>query len=135
MAKTSYPPDEPELVADLEELGATFRKRKSGRIHTIDLSGITKVEPVLGRLGGIARLAVLKVGDCELNDAAIGTIPPLPELETLDLSNNPITDASVDALAQHKQLKLLGLIGTEVTASAVKLLRQALLGTRILAVA
>ena len=99
-----------ELIEALKVYGAHVRLRKSGQLHTLDLSNC----------------------DPPPNDATIQQLDAIPNLEVLDCTDALITDASVSHLILHRRLKLMTLTGTQVSPEGIKRLRQNLIGCRII---
>jgi len=104
-------PDPADLIEQLTAQGASIRLRRSGQVHTLDLSKM----------------------ECEVTDTFLDRLSVLQSLEVLDLQNSKISDAVVDILLTHSRLKLLTLTGTQISAGSIKRLRQNLIGCRIIA--
>ncbi|MEX1040789.1 MAG: hypothetical protein WDZ51_09175 [Pirellulaceae bacterium] len=103
--------DPADTIATLESLGAKLRKRKSGRLHAVDLSATVKT----------------------ITDRQLDHLDPIQALEVLDLSGTEVTDLGLEKLRSHRQLKLLTLTGCPVSPEAIRALRQNLIGCRIIA--
>lgn len=103
-------PDPANTVAALESLGARLRKRKSGRLHTVDFSAAAET----------------------ITDQQLDHLEQIQALEVLDLSGAEVTDLGLQKLRSHRGLKLLTLTGCPVTPEAVRALRQNLIGCRII---
>lgn len=104
-------PDPADKIAALELLGAKLRKRKSGRLHTVDLSASAE----------------------KITDRQLEYLELIQALEVLDLSGTEVTDLGLEKLRIHRQLKLLTLTGCPVSPEAIRALRQNLIGCRIIA--
>ncbi|MFI4876162.1 MAG: hypothetical protein ACIALR_12515 [Blastopirellula sp. JB062] len=102
--------DPPELIDQLRQWGAKLRLRKSGRLHTVDLSAC----------------------ETDIDDARLAALDQAQKLEELNLADTSVTDAGVERLTSHKTLKLLTLSGTKVSPDGVKRLRKRMIGCRIL---
>jgi len=103
-------PDPADVIAALESLGAKVRKRKSGRLHTVDFSAASET----------------------ITDRQLDHLEPIQALEVLDLSGAEVTDLGLEKLRSHRGLKLLTLTGCPVTPAGVRTLRQNLIGCRII---
>lgn len=102
--------DPDELIETLKAYGARVRLRKSGHLHTLDLSHC----------------------DPPPNDATIQQLDAIPNIEVLNCTGALITDASVSHLISHRRLKLMTLTGTQVSPEGIKRLRQNMIGCRII---
>ncbi|PHR93995.1 MAG: hypothetical protein COA78_32230 [Blastopirellula sp.] len=103
-------PDNPEIVNQLEQLGAKLRKRKSGRLHTVDFSECNS----------------------QVTKEHLDSIHQLHKLEVLDLSGTQLTDAAILKLGEIGSLKLLTLNETPVSQETLSTLRKKMIGCRII---
>jgi len=104
-------PDSATLVEYFRAIGGKLRMRKSGRVHTLDLSQATS----------------------EVDNAIFEKIVQLKQLEILDLSGSGVSDDAIESLVQQRTLKLLTIVDTDITADALSKLRKNMVGCRIVA--
>jgi Leucine-rich repeat (LRR) protein len=103
-------PDNSDIVNQLEQLGAKLRKRKSGRLHTVDFSECSTL----------------------VTDEHLDAIYQLHKLEVLDLSGTQLSDTAILRLSEIDSLKLLTLNETPVSQETLSTLRKKMIGCRII---
>lgn len=125
---------ERDVVQRLEAMGASLRFRKSGLVHTVDLTACTEAnDAVLADIRHLKRLAVLSLAGTSVTNLGLEPLAELEKLESLDLSNTAIDDQACPYFAQlGDRLKLLVITGTSVSSDSVRRLRKELLNTRII---
>ena len=124
--------NEASVVDQLRKMGAQLRFRKSGLIHTVNLSGNGDVgNELLADLAQLTRLAVLNLASTAISDEGLRHLLSLNHLENLDLQATAIGDQALESLSQMTGLKILILTGTQVSGDGLKQLRKSMLNTRI----
>ncbi|MFP6650421.1 MAG: hypothetical protein VB817_13215, partial [Pirellulaceae bacterium] len=98
----------------LEKLGARLRRRKSGRIHTVDFRPLapevddSQLEP----LEGLHSLVELYLSGSSISDASLAPLARHQQLETLDLQQTQVGNQVFQLVDQLPALKTLVLSGT-----------------------
>ncbi len=127
------PSDDPGSVEALEKVGARLRRRKSGRIHTVDFRPVapevddSQLEP----LEGLHSLVELYLSGSSISDASLVPLSRHQQLETLDLQQTQVGNQVFQLASQLPALKVLVLTGTAVTLEEVRQQRSRLLQLRI----
>ena len=127
------PSDDPGSVEALEKMGARLRRRKSGRIHTVDFRPVapevddSQLEP----LEGLHSLVELYLSGSSISDASLDPLSRHQQLETLDLQQTQVGNMVFQLASQLPALKVLVLTGTAVTLEEVRQQRSRLLQVRI----
>jgi hypothetical protein len=126
-------PDEDKSVEALEQMGARIRRRKSGRIHTIDFRPCASQpdDSKLALLEGLHSLVELYLESAPITDACLGGLACHQQLATLDLQQTAVGDHVFQLAEQLPALKVLVLSGTAVTLEEVRKQRSRLIQTRI----
>lgn len=124
--------DQQELAAQLQDLGASLRFTKSGKILAADFREATEQvsDPTLQKLSQLTGLRELYLAGCNITDAALPYLEGLEKLATLDLQCTQVTDAGL-AIIKRLPLQLLLLSNSQVTREGVQEVRKAMLKTRI----
>ena len=94
------------------------------RITEINFFNAPQQNPDFSRLNGLTELRRLSMQRCDLSDAMLAALPPLPALEFLSLAGNPgVTDAALKSLGARTNLRTLILSGTGVSGAGLLYLR------------
>ena len=127
------PSDDPGSVEALEKMGARLRRRKSGRIHTVDFRPVASEvdDSQLEPLEGLHSLVELYLSGSSISDASLDSLSPHQQLETLDLQQTQVGNQVFQLASQLPALKVLVLTGTAVTLEEVRQQRSQLLQVRI----
>ena len=127
------PSDDPGSVEALEKMGARLRRRKSGRIHTVDFRPVASEvdDSQLEPLEGLHSLVELYLSGSSISDASLDSLSPHQQLETLDLQQTQVGNQVFQLASQLPALKVLVLTGTAVTLEEVRQQRSRLLQLRI----
>ncbi len=125
--------DHPDSVESLESLGARLRRRKSGRIHTVDFR---PVAPQVGdlelvALEGLHSLVELYLSGTAISDACLPSLARHSQLATLDLQQTGIGDQVFELVTQLPDLRVLVLSDTAVTVEEVRQQRSRLIQVRL----
>ena len=125
--------DHPDSVESLERLGARLRRRKSGRIHTVDFR---PVAPQVGdlelvALEGLHSLVELYLSGTAISDACLPSLARHSQLATLDLQQTGIGDQVFELVTQLPDLRVLVLSDTAVTVEEVRQQRSRLIQVRL----
>lgn len=117
----------------LKRHGASIRRFKNARIHTIDLSQANCVvdDSLVQQLQSHTTLVELDLSDSDITNQAIEHLTLFAKLTSLNLKNTTINDDCVDALLEMQQLKLLILCNTEIAATTIEQIRPRMINTRI----
>ena len=127
------PSDDTGSVKALEKMGARLRRRKSGRIHTVDFRRVaaevndSQLEP----LEGLHSLVELYLSGSSISDASLDPLARHQQLETLDLQQTQVGNHVFQLANQLPALKVLVLTGTAVTLEEIRQQRSRLLQVRI----
>ena len=127
------PSDDTGSVKALEKMGARLRRRKSGRIHTVDFRPLapevddSQLEP----LEGLHSLVELYLSGSSISDASLAPLARHQQLETLDLQQTQVGNQVFQLVDQLPALKTLVLSGTAVTLEEVRQQRSRLIQVRI----
>ena len=119
--------------AQLKRHGASIRRFKNARIHTIDLSQANCVvdDSLVQQLQSHTTLVELDLSDSHITNQAIQHLTLFSKLTSLNLKNTAINDNCVDALLEMQQLKLLILSNTEIATTTIEEIRPRMINTRI----
>ena len=125
--------DHPDSVESLERLGARLRRRKSGRIHTVDFR---PVAPQVGdlelvALEGLHSLVELYLSGTAISAACLPSLARHSQLATLDLQQTGIGDQVFELVTQLPDLRVLVLSDTAVTVEEVRQQRSRLIQVRL----
>lgn len=127
------PADETASVEALEKMGARLRRRKSGRIHTVDFRPVAPEvdDSRLVPLEGLNSLVELYLSGSLISNAALDPLSRHQQLETLDLQQTQVGNHVFQLVDQLPALKTLVLSGTAVTLEEVRQQRSRLIQVRI----
>jgi hypothetical protein len=125
--------DDTASVEALEQLGARLRRRKSGRIHTVDFRPVAPHidDSQLVALEGLHSLVELYLSGTAISDACLPSLARHQQLATLDLQETGVGDQVFQLVDQLPALKILVLSGTAVTREEVQRQRSRLVQTRL----
>lgn len=125
--------DHPDSVESLESLGARLRRRKSGRIHTVDFRPVAPQvgDPELVALQGLHSLVELYLSGTAISDACLPSLARHSQLATLDLQQTGIGDQVFELVTQLPDLRVLVLSDTAVTVEEVRQQRSRLIQVRL----
>ena len=125
--------DHPDSVEALEQLGARLRRRKSGRVHTVDFRPVAPRvgDPELVALEGLHSLVELYLSGSGISDDCLPSLAQHRHLVTLDLQETRVGDQVFELVDQLPELKVLVLSGTAVTADEVRQQRSRLIQIRL----
>ena len=125
--------DHPDSVESLERLGARLRRRKSGRIHTVDFRPVAPQvgDPELVALQGLHSLVELYLSGTAISDACLPSLARHSQLATLDLQQTGIGDQVFELVTQLPDLRVLVLSDTAVTVEEVRQQRSRLIQVRL----
>ena len=125
--------DHPDSVESLERLGARLRRRKSGRIHTVDFRPVAPQvgDPELVALEGLHSLVELYLSGTAISDACLPSLARHSQLATLDLQQTGIGDQVFELVTQLPDLRVLVLSDTAVTVEEVRQQRSRLIQVRL----
>ncbi|MFP6751485.1 MAG: hypothetical protein VB855_07410 [Pirellulaceae bacterium] len=125
--------DHPDSVEALERLGARLRRRKSGRVHTVDFRPVAPRvgDPELGALEGLHSLVELYLSGSGISDDCLPSLAQHRQLVTLDLQETRVGDQVFELVDQLPELKVLVLSGTAVTVDEVRQQRSRLIQIRL----
>ncbi|MDP7204186.1 MAG: hypothetical protein QGH11_01350 [Pirellulaceae bacterium] len=125
--------DHPESVETLERLGARLRRRKSGRIHTVDFRPVAPLvgDPELVALEGLHSLVELYLSGTAISDDCLPSLARHGHLGTLDLQQTGIGDRVFELVTQLPELRVLVLSDTAVTVEEVRQQRSRLIQVRL----
>ena len=120
--------------AQLKRHGASIRRFKNARIHTIDLSQANCVvdDSLVQQLQSHTTLVELDLSDSQITNQAIEHLTLFSKLTSLNLKNTAITGDCVDGLLEMQQLKLLILSNTEIAVTTIEEIRPRMINTRII---
>ena len=127
------PADETASIEALEKMGARLRRRKSGRIHTVDFRPVAPQidDSQLVPLEGLNSLVELYLSGSSISNASLPPLARHKQLETLDLQQTQVGNDVFQLVDQLPALKVLVLSGTAVTLEEVRQQRSQLLQVRI----
>ena len=113
--------------------GASIRRFKNARIHTIDLSQANCVvdDSLVQQLQSHTTLVELDLSDSHITNQAVEHLTFFPKLTSLNLENTAINNDCVDTLLEMQQLKLLVLSNTEIAPTIIEEIRPRMINTRI----
>ena len=119
--------------AQLKRHGASIRRFKNARIHTIDLSQANCVvdDSLVQQLQTHTTLVKLDLSDSQVTNRTVRRLTLFPQLTSLNLQNTAIDDDCVDALLEMQQLKLLVLSNTQIAITTIEEIRPRMINTRI----
>jgi Leucine-rich repeat (LRR) protein len=100
-------------------------------LRQLSVRGIPLTGAGLARLGAKDKLAVLRLNETGINDAALEHLRGLKNLARLELRQTQISDAAVDLLGGLKRLKVLDVGQTEISDAGAKRLAELLPRCRI----
>ena len=125
--------DHPDSVVALEQLGARLRRRKSGRVHTVDFRPIAPQvsDQELVALEGLHSLVELYLCGTGISDDCLPSLAQHRHLVTLDLQETRVGDLVFELVDQLPKLKVLVLSGTAVTLEEVRQQRSRLVQVRL----
>ena len=125
--------DHPDSVESLERLGARLRRRKSGRIHTVDFRPVAPQvgDQELVALEGLHSLVELYLSGTAISDACLPSLARHSQLVTLDLQQTGIGDQVFELVTQLPDLRVLVLSDTAVTVEEVRQQRSRLIQVRL----
>ncbi len=95
------------------------RADASGRLVSVNLSGMTLSDQELTELAGMTSVTSLLLGDTDISDDDLRRVAGMRQLETLGLRGTAITDAGVAHLAALTGLRELFLADTGITDGAL----------------
>mgnify|MGYP001303526737 FL=1 len=123
----------PLTSEQLKRHGASIRRFKNARIHTIDLSQASCIvdDSLVQQLQSHTTLVELDLSDSRITNQAIQHLTLFSKLTSLNLKNTAINGDCVDALLEMQQLKLLILSNTEIATTTIEEIRPRMLNTRI----
>ena len=104
-----------ESVAELEKLGARFKRDTLGEIMEISLSGTPVTDAGLVHLKGLTKLETLWLGSTQITDGGLIHLTGLTKLKNLGLWDASVTDAGLVQLKGLTKLERLNLEGTQIT--------------------
>ena len=113
--------------------GASIRRFKNARIHTIDLSQANCVvdDSLVQQLQSHTTLVELNLSDSQITNQAVQHLTFFPKLTSLNLTSTAINDDCLDTLLEMQQLKLLVLSNTRITPTVIEEIRPRMINTRI----
>lgn len=117
----------------LKSHGASIRRFKNTRIHTIDLSQANCVvdDSLVQQLQSHTTLVELNLSDSHITNQGVQHLTRFPKLISLNLTNTAINDDCVDTLLEMQQLTLLVLSNTEIATTVIEEIRPRMINTRI----
>ncbi len=114
-------------------MGARIRRRKSGRVHTVDFRPVAPQvgDPELVALEGLHSLVELYLSGSGISDDCLPSLAQHRQLVTLDLQQTRVGDQVFELVDQLPELKVLVLSGTAVTVEEVQQQRSRLIQIRL----
>ena len=114
--------------------GASIRRFKNTRLHTIDLSQVNcgVDDSFVQHLQSHTTLVELNLSDSNITNKAVQHLTHFSKLTSLNLKNTAITSDCVDTLLEMQQLKLLILSNTEIAVTTIEEIRPRMINTRII---